>query len=347
MRRLFLKHLGATPSAVAETRRLHFAKKLIDETRLPMNQVALAAGFGSVRRFNAAIRKTYHRSPTQIRRLSRTPGDVEENQYTFRLGFRPPYAWGAMLSFLAAHATAGVEAVVGGSYRRSISLAGNDGWFEVSRDGDALAVRIELGEPQLLFAIVERIRAMFDLSADPAEIARCLQDDPLLGPSCVPGLRVPGCWDGFELAAAAILGNRAGPVAKALGRPCSLADGLTNFFPTKEVLAQADLRAIGLPHDRAEAVQALARAFSAGSADLADAVRQIGGVLPATAQWIELRSQGEPDAFPTHDAGLMRAAGVRSPVELERRAQAWRPWRAYAAICLQSAAAAAAERRAG
>src|SRR5437762_5568739 len=132
LRRLFLRHLGATPSAVAQTRRLHFAKKLIDETSLPMNEIALASGFGSVRRFNAKIRATYKRTPTQIRRLSRGPGETEENQYLFRLGFRPPYAWGAMLSFLAAQATPGVEVVASGCCRRSISIGGRDGWFEVS-----------------------------------------------------------------------------------------------------------------------------------------------------------------------------------------------------------------------
>jgi AraC family transcriptional regulator, regulatory protein of adaptative response / DNA-3-methyladenine glycosylase II len=142
LRRLFLRHLGATPSAIAETRRLHFAKKLIEEIRLPMNQIALASGFGSVRRFNAAIRAACNRMPTQIRRLSRTPGETEENQYLFRLGFRPPYAWRAMLPFLAAQATPGVEAVASGCYRRSILLGGNDAWFELSLDpgGDALAV---------------------------------------------------------------------------------------------------------------------------------------------------------------------------------------------------------------
>jgi AraC family transcriptional regulator of adaptative response / DNA-3-methyladenine glycosylase II len=347
LRRLFVKHLGATPSAVAETRRLHFAKKLIDETRLPMNQIALASGFGSVRRFNAAIRATYHRTPTQIRRLSRDPGAAGENQYLFRLGLRPPYAWGSMLAFLSAHATPGVESVKAGVYRRSISIDGNDGWFEASFADDALAVRIEIGDPQLLFAIVERIRAMFDLNADPAEIARCLGRDPLLGDRLEPGLRVPGCWDGFELAFCEVLGHRAGEVVKALGRPCSFA-GLTHLFPTREVLAQADLRAIGVPHDRAEAAQALARAFSSGSISFtgagfeaaADALRRIRGVTPSTAEWVALRSAGEPDAFPVGDNGLIRAAGLRTPVELERLAQAWRPWRAYAAICLRNLAAA-------
>src|ERR1700704_568070 len=132
LRRLFLKHLGATPAAVAHTRRLQFAKKLIDETALPMNQVALASGFGCVRRFNAGIRKVYHRTPTQIRRLTRQTQMQPENHYLFRLHFRPPYHWQGMLDFLAARATPGVEVVEAGSYRRTISLRGGDGCFEVS-----------------------------------------------------------------------------------------------------------------------------------------------------------------------------------------------------------------------
>src|SRR5258708_5756360 len=158
LRRLFVKHLGATPSAVAQTRRLHFAKKLIDETALPMNQVAIASGFGCVRRFNAAIRKVYHRTPTQIRRLVRQTTIQPENQYLFRLRFRPPYNWKGMLAFLAARATPGVEAVESGSYRRSISLNGSHGFFEVSLDegSDSLLVRLHFGDPCALFFIIER-----------------------------------------------------------------------------------------------------------------------------------------------------------------------------------------------
>src|SRR3984885_9567808 len=134
LRRLFLKHLGATPKAVADTRRLHFAKKLIDETSLPMTQIALASGFGCVRRFNASVRKVYGRTPSQIRRLSRQASPKQENQYVFRLRYRPPYNWKGMLAFLAAPATPGVEVVEGGWYRRSICLNGNHGYFEISLD---------------------------------------------------------------------------------------------------------------------------------------------------------------------------------------------------------------------
>src|SRR5436190_9369764 len=153
LRRLFLRHLGATPSAVAQTRCLHFAKKIIDETTLPMNQIALASGFGCVRRFNASIRKVYHRTPTQIRRLVRQKIVQQENQYLFRLRFRSPYDWEGMLAFLGPRATPGVEVVENGVYRRSISLNGGDGYFEVAPDekDSALVARVQFGDPRALF----------------------------------------------------------------------------------------------------------------------------------------------------------------------------------------------------
>ncbi len=176
LRRLFVQHLGAPPSAVAQTRRLHFAKKLIDETKLPMSDIALASGFGCTRRFNAAIRKVYKRTPTQIRGLSRLAGPQPENQYLFRLRFRPPYHWDGMLRFLAARATPGVESVEGGTYSRSISVQGSHGLIDVSVDpqNDTLVVRVQFGDPRALFSIVERIRSMFDLNADWASIAPSL-----------------------------------------------------------------------------------------------------------------------------------------------------------------------------
>src|SRR5262249_50482160 len=152
LRRLSLRHRGAPPSAVARTRRLHFAKKLIDETSLPMNQVALASGFGCVRRFNAGIRDVYKRTPIEIRRLARQKNVQPQDEYTFRLRFRPPYHWQGMLAFLAARATPGVEAVESGSYRRSISLNGNVGYFEISLEecSHTLIARIHFGDPRAL-----------------------------------------------------------------------------------------------------------------------------------------------------------------------------------------------------
>ena len=355
LRRLFLKHLGATPSAVANTRRLHFAKKLIDETTLPMAHVAQAAGFGSVRRFNAAISKTYHRPPSHIRRLARQT-DLPENQYLFRLRFRSPYQWRNMLAFLAARATPGVELVEGDTYRRSIWLNDNEGYFEVAldREPETLQVRIHFGDPRALFLIIERIRRMFDVNADWEPIAQRLGTDPVLRREmrARPGLRLPGCWDGFEIAVRAILGqqvtvkgatNLAGRMVRALGRSLAAPNGLTRLFPRPEVLADAKLAEVGLPASRAEAIRRLARAVGDGELNFdnvvdADALLRRLGEIPGignwTVQYVAMRALGEPDAFPSADIGLLRALRLKSARELEVRSEKWRPWRAYAALYL-------------
>ena len=321
LRRLFIHHLGAPPSAVAQTRRLHFAKKLIDETRLHFGEIALASGFGCVRRFNAAIKKSYKRTPSHIRRLTRQTEIQPENEYAFHLRFRPPYHWKGMLEFLAARATPGVELVDQNSYRRSIFLNGHQGHFEVSLDDDddrQLIVRVQIGDPRSLFVIVERVRAMFDLNADWAAIARSLGSDPQLAASlrAQPGLRVPGSWNGFELAVRAILGqqitvkgatNLAGRLAKSFGQPLASANGLTHLFPTPEVLAEAKLTNVGLTEKRAQTIRSLARAVSDGiisfdrvidSESFLNRLCEIPGIGNWTAQYVAMRALGEPDAFP-------------------------------------------------
>jgi AraC family transcriptional regulator, regulatory protein of adaptative response / DNA-3-methyladenine glycosylase II len=360
LRRLFLKHLGASPTAVAHTRRLHFAKKLIDETGLPMTQIALASGFGSVRRFNAGIRKVYHRTPTQIRRLARQKVSQPENQYFFRLRFRPPYDWKGMLAFLAARAIPGVEVVEGGCYRRSISLQGRHGYLEISLDegNHSLLARVQFSDPRSLFFITERIRAMFDLNADWTSIARNLRTDPVLASQIKahPGLRVPGCWNGFELAIRAILGQQvsvkgastlAGRLAKTFGEPFSAASGIAYIFPMAKVLADAKLASIGLTQARAETIRSLAKAVCKGkvnfdsvadSANFLERLCEIPGIGRWTAEYIAMRALGEPDAFPASDLGLIRASGLNGAKELEQHAEAWRPWRAYAAMHLWSIA---------
>jgi AraC family transcriptional regulator of adaptative response / DNA-3-methyladenine glycosylase II len=358
LRRLFIRHLGASPSAVAKTRRLHFAKKLIDETSLPMSQVTLAAGFGSVRRFNAAIRKTFHRTPSQIRRLARQKTIQPENEYLLYLRFRPPYHWQGMLAFLAARATPGVELVTAGSYSRSICVDGKVGHFEVTLDEehDSLRVRIQFGDPRFLFFIVERIRTMFDLNADWIDIGRILQADPALAPlvESAPGLRVPGCWNGFELATRAILGQQisvrgattlAGRIVKQFGQVISGAGGLTHLFPSPEFLAGADLSGIGLTKARSETIRGLARAVCGGRIRFEGIVelesflerfREIPGIGKWTAQYVAMRALGEPDALPVGDVALMSALDLTNPRELEWRAEPWRPWRAYATMYLWS-----------
>jgi AraC family transcriptional regulator, regulatory protein of adaptative response / DNA-3-methyladenine glycosylase II len=356
LRRLFIRHLGATPVAVAQTRRLHFAKKLIDETMLPMHEIAIASGFGCVRRFNAAIRKTYKRTPGQIRRLSRQAGSLPENHYRFRLRFRPPYDWLGVLEFLKPRATPGVEEVENGTYRRTICLQGACGSFEASQDeaSHSLNVRVQFGDPRALFFIIERIRSIFDLNADWSAIAGILNADPELSGNLKahPGLRVPGCWNSFEMAVRAILGQQvtvagattlAGRLVEKFGEPFSTSHGLTHIFPTAATLAEADIASIGLPQARAQTIREFAHAVENhqisfdGVIDCGAFLKQlcsIRGVGKWTAQYIAMRTVGDPDAFPSGDLGLLRALNLETDGELERRAEVWRPWRAYAAMYL-------------
>ena len=356
LRRLFLKHLGATPVAVVQTRRLHFAKTLIDETDLPFTQAALASGFGSIRRFNASFQGLYGRTPTELRKLARRAGVSRSERYQFRLPFRPPYDWEAILGFLAPRAIPGVEQIDSESYRRTIALDGKCGHLEVRMHprGDALDLRIDFPETRSLILIVDRIRRLFDLRADPAQISAVLGHDPLLAGRVAlrPGLRVPGAWDGFELAVRAILGQQvsvkgastlAGRLVRAFGAPFDCGGSLTHVFPTPAALAAADYSTIGLTLARAEAVRQLALATErreisfAGVVDPASfmqRLRTLPGIGEWTAQYIAMRALAEPDAFPAADLWLMRVSGADSPKQLEHLAESWRPWRAYAAMHL-------------
>jgi AraC family transcriptional regulator, regulatory protein of adaptative response / DNA-3-methyladenine glycosylase II len=361
MRRLFLKHLGASPIAVAQTRRLHFAKKLIDETRLRMRDVALASGYGSIRRFNATFLKTYARTPTHLRKASRKTHALPDSEYRFLLRFRPPFCWTAMLEFLAPRAIPGVEVVQGGSYRRVFSLNNHVGSIKASLDNasESIVFSIHYPQPQSLFLIVERARNLFDLAADPHEIAAHLRRDPLLARRVAarPGVRVPGSWDGFELAIRAILGQQvtvqgattlAGRLVRAFGVLIENANGsgLIHLFPSPEILAEADLRKIGLPGARARSIQGLAQAVRDGKiafsgvanvSEFLQQFRELPGIGEWTAEYVAMRALNEPDAFPASDLGLLRASGLHDPRKLQARAEAWRPWRAYAAMYLWQA----------
>ena len=359
LRRLFLRHLGATPSAVIKTRRMHFAKKLIDETRLPFSEIAHAAGFGSVRRFNCAFRKTYGRTPTEIRKFARSISNRSLNsldEYEFRLSYRPPFQWPAFLAFLAPRAIPGVESVDSNCYRRTIAINGSAGKLSVAFDerNSSLQVQLSFPEPRWLFQIIERVRRLFDLTADPREISAHLSHDALLAPRLaqMPGLRIPGCWDGFELAVRAILGQQisvagastlAGRLVEKFGAKISDLDPLTHLFPKPDVLATADIAQIGLPKARSETIKSLAREVVAGhlsletvqnTEDFRRRLCEISGIGDWTAQYIAMRALGDTDAFPSGDLGLMRAMNTPGSRDIARRAESWRPWRAYAAMYL-------------
>jgi AraC family transcriptional regulator of adaptative response / DNA-3-methyladenine glycosylase II len=361
LRRLFKRHLGASPVGVAQTRRVLLAKQLIHETDLPMAEVALASGFGSVRRFNETFQQLYGRPPGALR--TRRALAAEPHAVRLHLRYRAPYDWDAMLGYLAGRAIPGVEAVAGDRYARTLSIGGELGRVAVEpAGGDRLAVEVRFPRLTALPAILARVRRVFDLAADPHAIAEHLAADPDLAPRLAarPGLRVPGAWDGFELAVRAILGQQitvvqavklAGGLAREHGERLPEAyatDALHTAFPTPTRLAAADLSALPMPRARSRALEALAAAVAADPAifgprrSLEDAVarlRALPGIGEWTAQYIALRELREPDAFPAADVALLRALadaeGRRpTPAQLLSRAEAWRPWRAYAALHL-------------
>jgi AraC family transcriptional regulator, regulatory protein of adaptative response / DNA-3-methyladenine glycosylase II len=370
LRRLFQQHLGASPVAVAQTRRVLFAKQLIQETRMPMGEVALAAGFGSVRRFNETFHDLFRRPPSALRRKTpwRSRGSLADASVTLRLRYRPPYDWPAMLAYLDTRAIDGVESVAGGVYRRTVAQDGFLGTVEVRHEPaqDNLAVTVRFPSVRALPAILARVRRVFDVGADIETIGAHLSQDPFLAPLVAlrPGLRAPGGWDGFELAVRAILGQQVTVAAarRLAGRLVGLCgddlpsagrlDGaLSRAFPSPGRVAAADLGPLGMPSARRAALKALAEAALSdrrlfhpfGTVEEAIArLRSIRGVGEWTAQYIALRALRETDAFPASDVGLLRGAatggGARStPADLLRRAEPWRPWRAYAAQHLWAA----------
>ncbi len=335
LRRLFLEHVGVPPIVVAETRRILFAKKLITETSLPFADIAFASGFGSLRRFNEAMRATYQRNPKELRRFE-PPEAAAQSAIELKLNYRPPYDWDAFLNFVRYRAIAGLEAVDEDSYRRNGIVVRHNA------AGNCLIARIDPANVSRLRSVVEQIRFFFDLRANTREIAAHLRKSPVLRGVVGRngGLRLPGCWDAFELSVRAILGQQ----VTVKGASTLAARLVERFGPPKpEVLAEADLTRIGLTKARAESLRSLARAVCDGSlrfdgsvvpGDFIERICELPGVGPWTANYIAMRALGDPDAFPASDLGLLKASGVSSARRLEELAEAWRPWRSYAALYL-------------
>ncbi len=373
LRRLFQQHLGASPVAVAQTRRVLFAKQLIHDTRLPMSEIALAAGFGSVRRFNETFHELFHRPPAALRRRPEgalRAGSIATTGVTVRLRYRPPYDWPAMLAHLHARAVEGIERVEGETYHRTVLLDGAMGTVEIAHQSQArsLAATIRFPNVRALPAIVARIRRAFDLGADVVAIGSHLARDRMLTSliAARPGLRTPGGWDGFELAARAVLGQQvtvaaarrlAGELAHICGSRMPVVQkddpALSLAFPTARQVVDADLARLGMPNARRRALGAVARAAiddpsvfePLGTVEqTVQRLCRIEGIGEWTAHYIALRAAREPDAFPASDRGLLRGASLRTgtnvlPKELIERAERWRPWRAYAAQHLWAAIA--------
>ncbi|WP_370589855.1 AlkA N-terminal domain-containing protein [Undibacterium sp. 14-3-2] len=375
LRRVLLQEFGASPVELAQTQRLLFAKKLLQETSLPMADIAFATGFGSVRRFNALFLQRYQMAPGSVRRAA----DGRGEGILLRLAYRPPYAWDAVISYLRGRAMPGLEAVIQegqdgdlAAYVRSVRIQGISGWLKVSHLPQKNQLLLQLA-PQLtpvLMPVLARVRQQFDLEANPAFIQSHLQQDALLAAQiqATPGLRVPGAFDSFELAIRAVLGQQvsvagattvAGRLVQRFGDTVEtpLAP-ITRHFPTPETIIGLpinELAGIGIPATRAQTLQNVARFALAGGferlpdstqATMLDNMKSVRGIGEWTAQYIAMRALRFPDAFPAGDLGLQKAAAqlsgqVALPAQtrwtekqLLLQAQAWSPWRAYAAMLL-------------
>jgi AraC family transcriptional regulator of adaptative response / DNA-3-methyladenine glycosylase II len=356
LRRVFRTEFGVAPVEFAQTQKLLLAKRLLTDTALPVTEVAFASGFGSVRRFNALFRERYRLRPGQLRgqRRSGTAADALE----FELSYRPPFDWPALSAFLSARSISGVDAVEGGWYRRTVRVPANGkehtGWIAVGPSSRKPALRIAVAASlaKALPPVLSRVKALMDLACHPADVARAL--GALARQH--PGLRVPGAFDGVEMAVRAILGQQvtvtgastlAGRLAAEFGDPIATPfDSLTTLFPDAARIADiapARIARIGMPGVRARSIVALARAVADGRIELTpnsdvettlDRLRALPGVGEWTAQYIAMRALSWPDAFPHTDLGVikaLRAVGVR---QVLAAGEAWRPWRAYAVMHL-------------
>lgn len=342
LNRLFLEALQATPKSLARTRRVQLAKRLIDDSTLPLAEVAMRAGFGSIRRFNDEMKDAYRRSPRELRRAR--SGEPDED-IILNLPVRGPYHADWVFDFLATRALPGLEEVSDGEYRRALFMEGERvGWLRVRWQDDGLRLQVPPAGVAHLGDLLARVRRVFDLDADPVAIASVLSEDPLLA-GCLernPGLRVPGAWSGFEIAVRAILGQQVS-VARARDLAVALCERFGGGdFPGPEALVDADVSAIGMPGKRGEAVRALARGVEDGtivldeSADperLQEALVALPGIGPWTAGYVGMRVARDPDAFPDADWVVLKVLDM-TPAAARQRAAAWRPWRAYAVMAL-------------
>ncbi len=372
LRALFLEQVGASPSAVARTRQAHLARRLLEETALPLEDVACASGFGSARRLHDTIRQTFRRAPAELRGRRAARAADAAGALVLRLPARPPFDPRPLLAFFAARAIPGVEEVRGDVYRRTFVLGGERGAsrgprvLEAHVAADAgVTLRVPPAAIAALPWLIARVTRLFDLDADAAAIARHLRRDPRLARALGRRtVRVPGAFDAFEAGVRALLGQQvsvaaartlAGRLVAACGTPAHAADGtLTHGFPEPAAVAEAPLERLGLTRARAAALRGFARAVADGtlvlgaSQGLDDAIARLTarpGIGDWTAHYIAMRALGEPDAFPAGDLGVRKALarGGRLPTEREvlALAEPWRPWRAYAVIALWTEPAAA------
>ncbi len=382
LRRALEREIGVSPVELAQTHRLLLAKRLLADTTLPVTRIAYASGFQSLRRFNTVFREQYRLSPSALRRALRRDDDhpgarqgasfspPEHDFLRLTLAYRPPLAWEILVDLLGRDAIPGVEIVQGRRYGRIVRLEGRSGIVFVEdavpangkdgRRGETAHVDVDISPSLLpaLMPLLARVRQLFDLDAEPAAVDACLERGGL--GALVRrrrGLRIPGGFEGFEVACRILLRGRARPgltlnepfgrVTRTLGEPLKTGiPGLTRLAPGAARVAEAGssmLMSLGVPRRRARALTTVARRVARGDlrlepgSDVAATRRQlmeIDGVGERLATSIVMRALSWPDAFTTSDPAVLRAAGASSPGQLRERAEKWRPWRAYAAIHL-------------
>jgi AraC family transcriptional regulator, regulatory protein of adaptative response / DNA-3-methyladenine glycosylase II len=362
LRRLFVTHLGVTPDALARSARAHLARRLLDDTDLPVSQIAFAAGFRSLRQFNRVCQEVFRESPSALRaRRRRADRLAADGGLVLRLPYHGRLDWPALLDYFAGRAIPGVESVSGDTYRRTIVVGDAPGVLELRLGGDDhLLLRAHLPHWEELVHVVQRARHIANLDLDLDEPTRVLASDPVIGPLIRrrPGLRPPGTWSPFEVGVRAIIGQQVsvaaantivGRLVSGLGTrvPGLEPFGLMHTFPSAATMADADYAGLGLMPARSNAIRSFAHAVledrvrldrSLTLEHLVSSLAALDGLGPWTAHYVALRL-GEVDAFPATDLGLQRAFGRLAPQrgQLGEAAKRWRPWRAFAAIHLWTA----------
>jgi AraC family transcriptional regulator of adaptative response / DNA-3-methyladenine glycosylase II len=359
IRRIVQQELGVSPMELLQTRRLLLAKQLLTETTLPISEIAYARGYSSLRRLNDAFSSRYRMPPTRFRKSARAEAAEAGETFSLQLSYRPPFDWTTLLDFLRARQTQGVELVSGDCYIRTVSLGAHSGWVEVRNEPDrrSLVVTLPHSLTPVLPALLGRLRNLYDLAARPDVIAAALAEQPALRAVMAknPGLRVPGAFDGFELAMRAVLGQQvtvkaattlAGRVAERYGREISTPHAEVNrLAPSAARIAKTrekDLTALGILPARARSIIALAKRMESGlalepGAD-AEATMEtlvgLPGIGPWTASYIAMRALRSADVFPKEDIVIRKQLGGVTAAEAARMSEAFRPWRSYATMYL-------------
>jgi AraC family transcriptional regulator of adaptative response / DNA-3-methyladenine glycosylase II len=342
LRKLFKRELGISPSALALNQRLLFAKKLLAETSLPVTEVAFAAGFGSVRRFNSAVRTQFRLAPGRLRKRSKR--EKTGTSVKLHLHYRPPYDWQGVINFFLRHAVSGVDEVCDSSYRKNITIGGARGCITVQPLGnkDALLLELDIESYSDLMLIVSRVRRMFDLDANPAAIAAVLNKDQYLKPLIkrYPGIRSPGSWALEESAIRAVVGQQistkaAQSVLARLTEAASL-HAPVHGFPKPEALIPLEDACFPMPARRRDTLRAVCALCASASGQIGiEELAALKGIGPWTTAMVAMRGGGYPDSWPPKDLGLVNAfRNLGAETDLELQSHSWGPWRSYAANLL-------------